>query len=728
LIFFKPLASEDIISTLTVSSLGAPQRVDITLQGNGIAPSIEVPNKIDMGEVVFNGGITANVEISNAGDDSLDVYDVTFSDYAAQFNIDGPVRFTVPPRKSYMMPIRLLASDPQLLENRSTNILIEHESSNTPNPDSSSTTTVPISYTINDVTAPHITLTRPRVLPTVEYGNTSFSFSIEEDTGRLRPEQTTLWWRLGGQSDDEYQAELLDLSDTDVFSAKIGNITLAKPVSTIASRGIEYYVRVVDEAGNESVLARNTEGDSIVPYELRYATDRLIGEVFDGEDEVKNSHRMISVPVQLEDKDIGNTLSRIIGKEITKIENTEWRLFSWDRVAQKLQEYNPKKSGFGDFSVGSAFWLVTRSAKVNMEVGQSVSVSTQEPFDDIVLSRGWNMVGTPFNFAVPWNNVRVGTSSARSAGVEFYEFSSEYDSGSSTKRRGAWSSNQPLSGMIPWRGYAVWAPRSDMRLSIVPAEKDIAAAKLVAHPGFDWQIQIKVESDQGYDGNNSLGVYRNATEQRDLYDNIEPPMLWDSISGYFPHADWDDFSGHYTSDIRGDIGSGAVWDFNVGHNLGSTRIKLEFDGIDSLPVEYSAHMISLDSYGQVDLRTEGVYEFESSGDQRFKIVIGEDDFVKDKIKKISPHRSDLAENYPNPFNASTRIPFQLADRGYVSLNIYNIAGQLVNTLISDEKNPGVYEVQWDGTNQDGHSVGSGVFFYVLKQGKVHIARKLILVR
>ena len=52
----------------------------------------------------------------------------------------------------------------------------------------------------------------------------------------------------------------------------------------------------------------------------------------------------------------------------------------------------------------------------------------------------------------------------------------------------------------------------------------------------------------------------------------------------------------------------------------------------------------------------------------------------------------------------------------------------MNTLISDEKNPGVYEVQWDGTNQDGHSVGSGVFFYVLKQGKVHIARKLILER
>ena len=261
MIFFKPLASEDIISTLTVSSLGAPHKVDITLQGKGVAPSIEVPSKIDMGEVVFNGGITANVEIANVGDDSLDVYEVSFSDYAAQLNIDGPVRFTVPPRESYMMPIRLRASDPQLLENRSINILIEHESSNTPNPDSSSTTNIPISYTINDVTAPHITLASPRVLPTVESGNTSFSFSIEEDTGRLRPEQTTLWWRLGGQSDDEYQAELLDLSDTDVFSTKIGNVTLAKPVSTVASRGIEYYVRVVDKAGNESVLARNTDGN-----------------------------------------------------------------------------------------------------------------------------------------------------------------------------------------------------------------------------------------------------------------------------------------------------------------------------------------------------------------------------------------------------------------------------------------------------------------------------------
>jgi hypothetical protein len=727
-IVFRPQVSEDIISTLSISSLGAPHKVDITLQGRGIAPSIELPNSVDMGEVVFNDGITASVEIANAGDDSLDVYEVTFSDYAAQLSIDGPVRFTVPPRASYIMPIRLLASDPELLENRGISISIEHESSNTPNPDSSSTTSIPISYTINDVRAPRVTLISPRILPTVESGNTSFSFSIEEDTGRLRPEQTTLWWRLGGQSDDEYQAELLDLSDTDVFSSKVGEITLTKPVPTSASRGIEYYVQVVDAAGNKSVLARDIDGNSIVPYELRYTTDRLIGEVFDGEGEVKNSHRMISVPVQLDDKDIGVTLSRIIGKDITKPENTEWRLFSWDRAAQKLQEYNPKKSNFGDFSVGSAFWLVARSAKVNMEVGQSVSVSTTEPFDDIVLSRGWNMVGTPFNFTVPWNNVRVGTSSAKSAGVEFYEFGSEYDSGSSAKKRGAWSSNQPLSGMMPWRGYAVWAPNNDMRLSIVPAEKDIVAAKLVAHSEFDWKIQIKVESDQGYDGNNSLGVYRNATEQRDIYDNIEPPMLWDSVSGYFSHADWDDFSGHYTSDIRGDIGRGAVWDFSVGHNLRNTRVKLEFDGVDSLPVEYSAHVISLDSYGKIDLRKEDVYEFESNGNQRFKIVIGEEDFIKDEMEKISPHRADLAENYPNPFNASTIIPFQLSDRGYVSLDIYNIAGQLVHSLIRGEKDPGVYEVQWDGRNQGGQPVGSGVYFSVLKQGKMHIARKLILVR
>jgi len=727
-IVFKPLLPEDIITALSISSLGAPHKVDITLQGKGIAPSIEVPNEVDMGEVIFNNGTSTNVEIANAGDDSLDVYGISFSDYTTQLSIEGPGRFTIAPRQSYTMPIRLLASDPDLLENRSINISIVHESDNTPNPDSSSTTRIPISYKINDVTPPQITLVDPRILPSVESGNVSFSFAIEEDTGRMRPEQTTLLWRLGGQSDDEYQAELLDLSDTDVFHSKVGKITLTKPVAEVASRGLEYYVRAVDAAGNESILARGVGDDLIEPYELRYTIDRLVGEVYDGEDEVKNSHRMISVPVQLSDNEIGSTLSRIIGKEITKTENTEWRLFSWDKGTQKIQEYNPNKVAVGDFSVGSAFWLVVRSAKVNMEVGQSVSVSTGEAFDDIVLSRGWNMIGTPFNFVVPWNNIRVGTSSARSAGVEFYEFGSEYDTGVSAKKRGAWSSNQPLNGMVPWRGYAVWAPRNDMRLSIMPSESDIAAAKLVANPEFDWQLQIRVESEQGFDGNNILGVYRDATGQRDIYDNVEPPPLWDSISGYFPHTDWGDWAGPYSRDIRGDIGKGAVWDFNVDHKLGRTRMKLVFDGINSLPARFRAQLIRLDSYGQVDLRKEGHYEFESNGEQRFKVVIGEEDFLKEEMEKIRPSQSHLAENYPNPFNSSTTIPFQLADRGDVTLNIYNIAGQLVHSLIQEEKDPGMYEVSWDGTNQEGISVGSGVYFYQLKAGTVHMARKLILVR
>ena len=73
----------------------------------------------------------------------------------------------------------------------------------------------------------------------------------------------------------------------------------------------------------------------------------------------------------------------------------------------------------------------------------------------------------------------------------------------------------------------------------------------------------------------------------------------------------------------------------------------------------------------------------------------------------------LYQNYPNPFNPTTTIPYFLGKRSEVSLSIFNGLGQKVKTLVKAIQAPGDYKVIWDGTNNQGMQVSSGLYFYRL---------------
>jgi flagellar hook assembly protein FlgD len=72
---------------------------------------------------------------------------------------------------------------------------------------------------------------------------------------------------------------------------------------------------------------------------------------------------------------------------------------------------------------------------------------------------------------------------------------------------------------------------------------------------------------------------------------------------------------------------------------------------------------------------------------------------------------ELSQNYPNPFNPSTKIRFALPKAGKVKLEIYDLLGNTVRTLVSKEMSAGRHEVLWDGRNQDGHTVAVGIYLY-----------------
>ena len=87
----------------------------------------------------------------------------------------------------------------------------------------------------------------------------------------------------------------------------------------------------------------------------------------------------------------------------------------------------------------------------------------------------------------------------------------------------------------------------------------------------------------------------------------------------------------------------------------------------------------------------------------------------------------LGQNYPNPFNPSTIIPYQLPTAGHVRLEVFNVLGQRLATLVDAERSAGAHMAQWDGTDAAGRAVGAGVYIYRLSSGGMTESRRMVLV-
>jgi hypothetical protein len=88
----------------------------------------------------------------------------------------------------------------------------------------------------------------------------------------------------------------------------------------------------------------------------------------------------------------------------------------------------------------------------------------------------------------------------------------------------------------------------------------------------------------------------------------------------------------------------------------------------------------------------------------------------------------LNQNYPNPAKAGTDIRFEIARSSNVSIKVYNAMGQLVRTLENKRLEPGKYSTHWDGTNQSGQRVSSGVYFYKMEAGQFGATKKMLVVK
>ncbi len=119
----------------------------------------------------------------------------------------------------------------------------------------------------------------------------------------------------------------------------------------------------------------------------------------------------------------------------------------------------------------------------------------------------------------------------------------------------------------------------------------------------------------------------------------------------------------------------------------------------------------------VDTLTNGLY-FDASS-----FVGIEEEIGYEPIKGFA-----LNQNYPNPFNVSTAIEYSLQKDGEIQITVYNILGQRTKTLLSGHKSRGNHKITWDGTDEGGNPVVSGIYFYEMKSNQQTLINKMVLLK
>lgn len=198
----------------------------------------------------------------------------------------------------------------------------------------------------------------------------------------------------------------------------------------------------------------------------------------------------------------------------------------------------------------------------------------------------------------------------------------------------------------------------------------------------------------------------------------------------------------------GDLNTDGYNDLIISYPLpfgGNGYVSIYFGGpaMDSLPdirirnrdFDRFYDFFGMDCAGIGDFNGDGIDDFAFSAvnaANRGQVFIfsglGPATDVPYEFEETLPDNYSLSNNYPNPFNPSTTIEFSLPRRAHTTLEIFNVLGAKVNTLLDNNLSAGSYKVIWDSHDSDGNEVASGVYFYKLETAEFVETKKMILVQ
>ncbi len=507
-----------------------------------------------------------------------------------------------------------------------------------------------------------------------------------------------LHYRNGGERDFT-QEPMLRLRS--FYQAKI-------PANLVTPDGIEYFIKVIDV---DSLVSRIPTKNTFF-ITVQVPEPGLACPLVPLQNDSLSNWRLFSFPLKLEQNQLKGIFLQ--PDQIGRIAPTE-----------KTNAIQPRHNSENSELIlpGQAFWKAVLDTPKVIFSGPGSSVPTNSDFL-IPLEPGWNFFGNPFTFPIAIQQLYRQSEQPIHLRT-FY---------------GRWNHllQEPVRVLEPFAGYAIFNHSSDPdSLFINPnhANETILRNKHESPQkhSISWMIQILARSKKSKDLDNLIGQSNQAHAEWDHFDEPEPPAIGDNVSLFFDRPDWKKICTRFCTDFRPVKAEGDVWEFHLQVQDGED-VTLDFTGIDGLPGQFDVWLLDDSLNISRDLRLFPEYivtDVDTQTIRTFKLVIGKKDFIDEKLNETVtiPGKFQLAQNYPNPFNPETNIQYSLAAPGAVTLKIFNLVGEEVLTLVDDQfQTAGYYIVPWNGQNEFGLKMTSGIYVYQLWVNNFTLARKMVLMK
>jgi hypothetical protein len=266
-----------------------------------------------------------------------------------------------------------------------------------------------------------------------------------------------------------------------------------------------------------------------------------------------------------------------------------------------------------------------------------------------------------------------------------------------------------------------------------------SATRQLAGNEYLLQLSAQLTGTKLVDTQNFVGLLNRAQTGRDGLDFAEAPAIGDHIQMSILE-NGERFAGNFKL-LHGE---GQQWDVDLRAQIRANvakKLQISLQENGRLPDGWQLYILDKD-YGAilpVSANTFRIDLNETFPVRHLRIIAGTKAYAESNNEGIPlvPLEYVLEQNYPNPFalgvsnaaeNLQTTIRYQLNRRTPVVLEIRNLLGQKVQTLVDDVQNTGQHAVVWNGLDEVGRQVASGVYFYTLKTAGFTATRKLILTR
>ena len=470
------------------------------------------------------------------------------------------------------------------------------------------------------------------------------------------------------------------------------------PANDVTQNGIIYEIRIIDNMNSTHSLG--PKQISIYFDNSNLSTANISSGYPEGI--AQNSWKTISFPGNLKYSSRDSVL--ILSGFDSQNYNSLWKLWNW--TGQEWIDAVTVETGKG-------YWFSHRNnlpSHLTLGSGQSANLDKFE----YQLKPGWNMVASPYAFPLKMTfdqDTLIGP----------YEYINDAI---------GWAEDFPTK-WLPFKSYAIFNTTDDIVLHVIYAynrkiEYLNVPSRVSALPLSSWSVDLILHSKGAIEKNNILGLSKAASNFKDKFDHPEPLSIIPRTTLSFVDSE-NNFS---TRNFK-QANEGHVWNaiLTFKPNVTTAIIAPQISG--DLPSEWDAVIInkntnkifSLNSSFEVSILKDEVVEF--------SIVAGDRHYIDKIVSEYGitiPTSFALNQNYPNPFNPSTSIRYDIAVQGISRINIYDVLGRNIKTLINSYQSPGKYVIQWNGKDKNGFKVSAGVYFYQLNTASFTKTNKMILLK